>query len=132
MAEVIRSYQDLQVWQRGIGLAKLVYALTRRIPAEERFGLTAQIHRAVVSVPSNIAEGQARQSTAEFTQFLSHAAGSLAEVDTQLRLAAELNFCRKQDVADPLREVQEIRMMLAALRRKLQDKATKRKVADRP
>jgi len=82
-----KHYKELLVWQKGMALAKLVYRLTVRFPREEKFGLTSQIRRASVSVPSNIAEGQARQSTKEFLQFLSHAEGSLAELETQVLLS---------------------------------------------
>ena len=73
-----RHYKELLVWQKGMALAKQVYHLTQKFPAEERYGLTSQLRRAAVSVPSNIAEGQARRSTNEFLQFLSIAEGSLA------------------------------------------------------
>ena len=69
----IKSYRDLLIWQKGMALARQVYATTRTFPGDERFGLTAQMRRAVVSVPSNIAEGQARSGRKEFVQFLSHA-----------------------------------------------------------
>src|SRR6478736_6550595 len=88
------SYKDLVVWQKGIQLTKLVYGLTRSFPADERFGVIAQMRRAAVSVPSNIAEGQARHTTGEFIQFISHAEASVAELDTQLILSIELKFCR--------------------------------------
>jgi four helix bundle protein len=81
-----QSYRDLLVWQKGTALALEIYRVTQRFPSDERFGLTAQLRRAAVSVPSNIAEGQARRTTGEFIQFLSHAEGSLAEVDTQIYL----------------------------------------------
>ena len=86
-----RSYKDLVVWQKGIALAKLVYQLTKNFQSEEKFGLVAQMRRAAVSIPSNIAEGQARHTTGEFIQFISHAEGSVAELDTQLILSIELN-----------------------------------------
>src|SRR6266576_2753397 len=95
-----RSYKDLVVWQKGIALAKLLYGLTRSFPSEEKFGIVAQMRRAAVSVPSNIAEGQARRTTGEFIQFLSHAEGSVAEVDIQLVIAVELDFVTKKQ-ADP-------------------------------
>src|SRR6202163_3404212 len=90
-----RSYKDLVVWQKGIALAEAVYRLTKSFPSTEKFGLVAQMRRAAVSIPSNIAEGQARHTTGEFIQFISHAEGSAAELDTQLILAAELDFCEK-------------------------------------
>lgn len=114
-----RHYKELLVWQKGIVLAKLVYRLTQRFPAEERFGLTSQMRRAAVSVPSNIAEGQARRGTGEFLQFLSHAEGSLAELETQLLLSVELGLCGRAEVDPSLNEIDELQKMLVALRRKL-------------
>jgi four helix bundle protein len=116
---ITRSYKDLIVWQNGIALAKLIYELTKNFPSEERFGLVAQMRRAAVSIPSNIAEGQALHTTGEFIQFISHAEGSVAELDTQFILSIELNFCR-QAVANPVLElIGELRRMLNVLRRKL-------------
>ncbi|HXX22476.1 MAG TPA: four helix bundle protein [Terriglobia bacterium] len=115
----IRSYRDLLIWQKGMALAKQIYAMTRAFPGDERFGLTAQMRRAVVSVPSNIAEGQARHGRREFVQFLSHAEGSLAELDTQLALAVELGYCRPSDADGSVATVAELQKMMASLRRKL-------------
>lgn len=81
----VRSYRDLLVWQKGMELAKELYSVTGKLPADERFGLISQLRRAGVSVPSNIAEGQARRSLKEFVQFLYIAKGSLVELDTQLK-----------------------------------------------
>jgi four helix bundle protein len=114
-----QSYRDLVVWQKGIELAKMLYPLTARLPAEEKFGLMSQIRRAAVSVPSNIAEGQARHTTGEFIQFISHAEGSAAELDTQLYLAVELGFWKPADAAPGLALIDEIRRMLNGLRRRL-------------
>jgi four helix bundle protein len=119
MNQATQSYKDLIVWQKAISLAKIIYQLTRTFPAEERFGLVSQMRRAAVSVPSNIAEGQARHTTGEFIQFLSHAEGSSAELDTQLILAVELRFCAKKDAIPAYEMIDEIRRMLNALRRKL-------------
>jgi four helix bundle protein len=76
----IKSYKDLLVWQSGIQLVKQVYVLTQQFPGDEKFSLVSQMRRAAVSVPSNIAEGQARRSTAEFMHFLSISQGPLAEL----------------------------------------------------
>jgi four helix bundle protein len=114
-----RSYKDLVVWQKGIALAKLVYQLTKNFPSEEKFGLVAQMRRAAVSIPSNIAEGQARHTTGEFIQFISHAEGSVAELDTQLILSIELKFCRDVATEAAFELISELRRMLNALRRKL-------------
>lgn len=89
----IRDYKDLLVWRKGMELAEKVYQLTQRFPAEEKFGIVSQMRRAAISVPSNLAEGQARNTTGEFVQFISHAEGSLAELDTQIRLSISLGFC---------------------------------------
>ena len=114
-----RSYKDLVVWQKGIALAKLIYQLTNKYPAEEKFGLIAQMRRAAVSIPSNIAEGQARHTTGEFVQFLSHAEGSVAELGTQLILSIELKFCSASAANPAFELIGELRRMLNGLRRKL-------------
>lgn len=119
MAAPIRDYKDLQVWQKAMDLAKSVYQLTRTFPSEEKFGLIPQMRRAAVSVPSNLAEGQARNTTGEFIQFISHAQGSLAELDTQCRLASALGFCKPADLERIGLQVSELQRMLKGLRRKL-------------
>jgi four helix bundle protein len=101
MPGAIRSFRDLIVWQKSIQFAKMVYDLTKRFPVDERFGLTAQVRRAAVSVSSNIAEGHSRQGR-EFTHFLSIARGSLAEVESQLLLAVELGFFRVETLDEVL------------------------------
>src|SRR2546422_10437556 len=115
----VRGYQDLRVWQKGMELAKLVYELTRTFPSDEKFGLVSQMRRAAVSVPSNLAEGQARNTTGEFVQFISHAEGSLAELDTQLRLSVTLGFCRQPDGESVSASITELQKMLKSLRGKL-------------
>ena len=119
MDKYTRSYKDLVVWQKGIALAKIVYRVTQSFPATEKFGLIAQMRRAAVSIPSNIAEGQACHTTGEFIQFISHAEGSLAELDTQLILSIELEFCRNPTGAAAFELIDELRRMLNVLRRKL-------------
>jgi four helix bundle protein len=114
-----RSYKDLLVWQKGIRLAKIVYRLTQKYPSEEKFGLVAQMRRAAISIPSNLAEGQARHTTGEFVQFISHAEGSVAELDTQLILSIELELCSETDAASAFGYMTELRKMLNVLRRKL-------------
>ena len=118
-ANTTRSYKDLVVWQKGIALAKLAYRLTESFPSAEKFGIVAQMRRAAVSIPSNIAEGQARRTTGEFVQFISHAEGSVAELDTQLILSIELKFCNGTATDSTFALISEIRRMLNALRRKL-------------
>lgn len=113
------SYQDLIVWQKGLGLVKQIYQITGAFPGHERFGLISQMRRSAVSIPSNIAEGQARRTTGEFVQFLSHSEGSLAELHTQLIIAVQLRYCRPDDVKAVFESITEIRRMLNSLRRKL-------------
>jgi len=111
------------VWQKGIALVKEVYALTKGFPDDERFGLISQMRRAAVSIPSNIAEGQARHTTREFILSISHAEGSLAELDTQVRISAELGFCEgamATRAAPVLQLAEELRRMMNALRRRLE------------
>jgi len=90
---MVNSYKDLLVWQRAIQLSLSVYRLTAAFPMEERYGLTSQIRRAGVSVPSNIAEGYGRGTRKEYKQFLAIARGSTLEVQTQLVIAKELGYC---------------------------------------
>ncbi len=88
----VRSYRDLIAWQQSIELVTVIYRATRRSPEDERFGLTSQLRRSAVSIPSNIAEGQGRCSTGEFRQFLGHARGSLLELETQISIAQNLGY----------------------------------------
>ena len=114
-----QNYKDLVVWQKGIALAKIVYGLTQNFPSAEKFGLVSQMRRAAVSIPSNLAEGQARHTTGEFVQFISHAEGSVAELDTQLILSNELRFCDHGSTAPVFALTDELRRMLNVRRRKL-------------
>lgn len=90
--KTVRHHRELLVWQEAIALVKLVYQISSSFPKEEQFGLIAQMRRAAVSVPSNIAEGAARISRKEFVQFLAIARGSLSELETQIVIAQELGF----------------------------------------
>lgn len=115
----LKSYKDLLVWQKSMSLVKNIYDLTRGFPQDERFGLIAQMRRAAVSVPSNIAEGQSRHTSGEFVQFISHAEGSLAELETQLLIAVDLNFCTRADAGELGTQIEELQKMLHSLRQKL-------------
>ncbi len=94
----IESYRDLIVWQKAMDLVEDVYKRTKGFPREELYGLTSQLRRAVVSVPSNIAEGQGRNSTKDFLHHLSIAYGSLCEVGTQILIAHRLGYLERRDV----------------------------------
>jgi len=114
-----KSYKDLLAWQKSMTMVKLIYELPRSFPQDERFGLVIQMRRAAVSVPSNIAEGQSRHTRGEFIQFISHAEGSLAELDTQLLIAIELAFYSPSQAESLLSLVDELQRMLNGLRQKL-------------
>jgi four helix bundle protein len=88
----VKSYKDLVVWQKAISLVIEIYGLTREFPGHEIYGLTSQLRRASVSIPSNIAEGHGRATRGEFNQFLGHARGSLCEVQTQVFIACKLGY----------------------------------------
>lgn len=115
--EAIRSHKDLIVWQKSVALASKVYAATRRLPSEERFGLNQQLRRAAVSIASNIAEGSARRSRAEFVQFLHIARGSLSEIETQMMIAIDQGFLPESD--SPIKEITEVGNLLNGLIRSL-------------
>ena|SRR5438876_1224349 len=116
----IRNYRDLVVWQKAMDLAKQCYQATRTFPSEERFGLTSQIRRAAVSVPSNIAEGHGRSHTKEYLNHISMAKGSLCELETQLELSHRVGYM-SEEVLEPLMALSdEIGRMLTALRQKLE------------
>ena len=93
----VNSYRDLIVWQKGMELAKGMYAITRQFPGDEKFGLTTQLRRASVSVPSNIAEGYGRNSTNDYVRFLRMAVGSVFEIHTQLEIALAEEFLARDD-----------------------------------
>lgn len=114
-----RSYQDLEVWRDGVALVGDLYRLTRAWPDDERFGLTSQIRRAAVSIPSNIAEGWGRHKRGEFDQFLRYARGSLFEVDTQLLIAQEIGIASPDDVAPLRQRLDVLSRRIGALRRSL-------------
>jgi four helix bundle protein len=107
-----QSFRDLVVWQRAMQLTEAVYRLTRDFPGDEQFGLTSQIRRSAVSIPSNIAEGQGRLSAKEFRQFLGVARGSVCEVQTQLEIARTLKFGSPNAIAQAVALSDEVRKML--------------------
>ncbi len=112
-----RSHEDLRVWQLAMSLAAEVYRNTSMLPVEERYGLQSQMRRAAVSIPSNIAEGAARGSSAEFARFLAISLGSLAELETQLLLCQDLKFLARREELH--KSIRTLRVMLSRLRRAL-------------
>jgi four helix bundle protein len=121
-AETVRSYRQLKVWQLAMDVAAGVYRLSASFPKHELYGLSSQMQRAAVSVPSNIAEGNKRESIKEYLHHLSIAGGSLAEMETQLLLAAKLEYCTSQQVDDLLAQAAEVGKMICGLQRSLKAK----------
>ena len=114
-----RTYQDLIVWQKSIDLVKDCYGLTETFPQREIYGLSQQLRRAAVSIPSNIAEGNGRESRKDYIHFLNISRGSLKEVETQLIISEKLGFIQKIQLADILKKTEEIGRMLNGLIRSL-------------
>jgi four helix bundle protein len=111
----VQDFHKLIVWQRSMDLVESVYSSTNAFPSTERFGLTAQLRRAVVSIPSNIAEGCGRGSSKELVRYLRIATGSSCEVETQLRLAARLRFTSRAETDALVHDVEGVRRMITAL-----------------
>jgi four helix bundle protein len=112
----INSFRDLRVWQTGMELVTKVYEITQHFPREEMYGLTSQLRRAAVSVPSNIAEGHARESTKEYLQHISVTQGSLAELVTQIEIAVRLEFVEAETAQDVLELSAALSRQIFALR----------------
>jgi four helix bundle protein len=110
-----RSYKDLVAWRKAMELVGEVYRMTQGFPQKELYGLTSQLRRAAVSVPSNIAEGQGRLSKGEFHQFLGHARGSLMEVETQVLIAQDLGYLDKTSTEKLLEKAAELGRVLNGL-----------------
>jgi four helix bundle protein len=113
------GYRELKVWRLAMELAEDVYKLCAEFPKHEVYGLNSQLQRAAVSIPSNIAEGQARNSNKEFSHFLGIARGSLAELETQIMLAQRLNYLTTEKADPALEKVEEIGKMLKGLQKSI-------------
>jgi four helix bundle protein len=116
---MVKSYKDLVAWQRSIELSIAIYRLSAAFPVEERYGLTSQLRRAGVSIPSNIAEGYGRGSRKDYKQFLAIARGSTLEVQTQLVIANELGYCSLTALNQAQSLSEEVSKMLYSLIQKL-------------
>ncbi len=110
-----RSYKDLVVWQKAMQLVTATYRATAGFPKEELFGLTSQIRRAAVSIPSNVAEGQGRLSEKEFRYFLGQAGGSLMELETQVQIAENLGHLQQEQTGGLLQSCAEVGRILNGL-----------------
>ena len=118
------SYRDLVVWQKAMQLVTDVYRMAEKFPKVEVFGLASQLRRAVVSVPSNIAEGQGRDSTKEFIHHLSIAYGSLMEAETQIQIAANLSYIRQPEAERYISQATEVGRLMNGLSRSLRKSLT--------
>lgn len=116
------SFRDLRVWQRGIELVSVIYRATSGFPKDELFGLVSQARRAAVSIPANIAEGHGRIHRGDFVRHLSIARGSLAEVETHLRIAFNLKFLSEDALVELIPPMDELGRMLTALIQSLENK----------
>lgn len=117
------SYRDLRVWQQAMELAVQVYRLTEKFPKHELYGLTGQIRRAAISIPSNIAEGKGRRTDRDFSSFLFRARGSLLELETQVQLARRLEYFSEQDAAALLKNTAAVGSALTGLINSLRESA---------
>jgi four helix bundle protein len=119
VAEKIKNFQDLRIWQKGIEVVKDTYILTKKFPKEELYALTSQMRRSAVSIPSNIAEGFRRYHNKEYKQFLYIALGSCAELETQIIIAQELNYIDNNYKTEVIEKIKYICKMMIKLIQKL-------------
>jgi four helix bundle protein len=120
---MVKHYKELNVWQKAMEVVNDIYKLTASFPKDEVYGLTSQIRRAAVSIPSNIAEGAARDTTKDFLRFISITQGSLAELETQILIANNQDFVSEGDIFPLVRKMSDIGKMLNGLQKSLNDKS---------
>ncbi|MBR3566609.1 MAG: four helix bundle protein [Paludibacteraceae bacterium] len=118
----MHNFTNLQIWQKGIDLAQIVYALSDELPKNEKYGIISQIQRAAVSIPSNIAEGAGRATDKEFTHFLSIAIGSSFELYTQIILLERIGYIDKNKISNLINMIVELQKMLIGYKRKIDSK----------
>lgn len=116
----IRSFRDLKVWQKGMALVNRVYNATNYFPDNEKYSLTSQLRRSAISIPSNIAEGYGRRSTGDYLRFLNIAIGSLYEVQTQIEIALNLDYMKKEWFDILYEDSREIERMLSSMIQKIE------------
>lgn len=127
MNGMIKTFRDLLVWQKSMSLVTDVYKASASFPSDERFGLTSQLRRCVVSIPSNIAEGFGRDTTNDYLRFLGIAKGSLYEAQTQIEIGRNLQFIEDSRFHTLLEQAREIERMLTSMIRKLRSKVAEGK-----
>ncbi len=121
-SEMLKNYKDLKVWQKSYELCLEIYRITAKFPKEELYGLTSQIRRSVVSIPSNIAEGYGRKTTLDYISMLYISYGSVCELETQILLAGDLGLIEKGVLGRLKNDIAEIERMLKALIKSLENK----------
>jgi len=119
---MLKNYKELKAWKKAYQLSLKIYRITTKFPPEERYGLTSQIRRAVVSIPSNIAEGYGRKTTPDYIRMLYIAYGSVCELETQILLAGDLAFIEKSELGTLTKDIKEVERMLKALIKSLEKK----------
>ena len=120
---MLKNYKDLTVWQKAYQLCLEIYKLTKTFPKEEIYGLSSQMRRAAVSIPSNIAEGYGRKTTPEYIQSLYIAYGSICELETQLLLSGDLGYIKEKEMEKIQQDVGDIERMLKALIKSLRERS---------
>jgi four helix bundle protein len=121
MAE-IKTHKDLIVWQKSVTFVTEIYKITSSFPDDEKFGITSQLRRAAVSIPTNISEGAARHSRKEYVQFLYISLGSVSEIDTLLLIVGNLKYSDAEELSKLQRQAEEIKKMLTSLIKSLNNK----------
>ncbi|MCP9494170.1 MAG: four helix bundle protein [Pyrinomonadaceae bacterium MAG19_C2-C3] len=125
----MRNYSDLIAWQKAMDLVEMIYKATRLFPKEELYGLTSQLRRAAVSVPSNIAEGQGRNSINDFRRFLAIAHGSLREAETQVRIAQRLDYLSEAQAEILMSLAGEVGRLINGLGNSLEEKSRQKELS---
>jgi four helix bundle protein len=119
---MLKNYKDLKVWQKSYELCLKIYKITAKFPKEEKYGLTSQMRRSVVSIPSNIAEGYGRKTTLDYIRMLYISYGSVCELETQTLLAGDLDLIENGELSMLKKDIAEIERMLKALIKSLENK----------
>jgi len=119
---MLKNYKELKVWQKSYELCLEIYRITAKFPKEEIYGLTSQIRKSVVSIPSNIAEGYGRKTTLDYIRMLYISYGSVCELETQILLAGDLDLIEKSELGPLKKDIAEIERMLKALIKSLENK----------
>ncbi|RLD59353.1 MAG: diversity-generating retroelement protein bAvd family protein [Bacteroidetes bacterium] len=119
----MHNFKELKVWQKSRVLTSEIYNITRKLPKDERFGLISQMDRAVVSIPSNIAEGSGRFTNRDFRRFLDYSLGSAYELETQIILSYDLGFVSEKDYLEILKKIEEVQKMIFGFRKTLSIKS---------